>query len=138
MDGQTAMMLGLIGVLVTQVVNRFLAERSNKAATPEELGMLVQAFSTHRSFGTVIPIGITVVVLIVGMAYRQAFAQIFATGFLCVLFSLALLQIAVYRRLRSLELSPEYMKRFVQQAAFVQIGNLASISMLAYGMAVGI
>ena len=134
MKPETCLIVGIVFYLVTTVVNRFLGERNYKRLPKEDKLKLTDAFSTHRSLATYIPIAIMVAVMAIGYANPSTFVVAFPIGAILVLAVSFLLQIDILRRLSDLSLPDEYINNFRLQSTVAQVGNVMALSMFAYGI----
>ena len=128
------MIAGVLVLLATIVINRFLGERNYGRLTPDEKLRLTDAFSAHRSLGTYIPVGVMLAVLAVGFFSPQLLPLVFPVGVGLVLVVLLAIQVAVFRRLKELALPDSFVTRFRVQSTLVQLGNIVALSLLAYGI----
>jgi hypothetical protein len=134
MKPETCVIIGVLVYLATIALNRFLGERNYASLTPDEKLKLTDAFSSHRSLGTYIPIAIMLLVIVIGYSYPHEFPMLFAGGVVAVLMISLALQIAIVRDLKKLSLPDAYVNKFRVQSMLVQFGNIAALSMLAYGI----
>lgn len=134
MKPETCLIVGVVFYFVTTVINRFLGERNYKSLSEEDKVKLTDAFSTHRSLATYIPIAIMVAVMAIGYANPSTFVVAFPIGVILVLVVSFTLQIGILRRLSELSLPDEYVSKFRLQSTVVQIGNIMALSMFAYGI----
>jgi uncharacterized membrane protein len=134
MKPETCIIFGAIVYFLTTAINRFLGERNYKSLSHEDRLKLTDAFSTHRSLATYIPIGIMLVVVLIGYLNPDTFIVGFPIAVVLVLIASFALQIAILRRLSQLSLAKEYVAKFRTQFTLVQIGNVLALSLFAYGI----
>lgn len=134
MKPQTYIIIGLLAYFATSALNRFLGERNYGSLSQEDKLKLTDAFSKQRSLATYIPIGIFLVAIAIVYANPQTFSVVFPAGFVMILFASLVMQVAIFRRLTELSLPGEYVTKFRIQSTLVQIGNIITLSLLAYGI----
>lgn len=128
------MITGFVTFFLTTAINRFLGERNYRTLSQEDKVKLIDAFATHRSLGTYIPIGVMLIMFAVSYTVPQAIVFVFpASVVLLVLFSIAL-QVAILRRLSELAIPADYVSKFFVQSCLVQVGNLIALSMFTFGI----
>ncbi len=138
MNPETCLIAGVLVLFATIALNRFLGERNYATLSPEDRMKLTDAFSTHRSLATYLPIGIMLVVIAVGYGNPRVLPVAFPAGVVLVLVVSLALQLAILRRLKQLALPENYVANFRVQAMLVQTGNIAALSLFAYGVIAGI
>ena len=74
-------------------------------------------------------------VIAIGYTHPTTFAYTFPLGIALLLILSLVLQIAILRRLTELLLPDQYVSKFRLQSTLVQIGNVVTLSMFAYGIA---
>ena len=134
MEPHTAFMIGVAALFVTIAINRFLGERNYKCLSPEDKMKVIDQFSSHRSLATYIPIAIMACVIAASYLNSALFRWLFPTGVVLVLIVSLILQLFIFRQLRSLGLPEDYVSKFRFQSIAVQIGNVVALSMFAYGI----
>jgi hypothetical protein len=130
----TYILFGLIANFATLALNRFLGERNYRALAPEDKMKVIDQFSRHRSLATYLPIGVFLIMIAVIYAFPQTLVVALPAGLLAVLLVSVVLQYAVFRRLLDLSLPDDYVRRFRVQSTLVQIGNIVSLGLVAYGV----
>lgn len=134
MEKEQLAFLGLFVFMATMVANRFLGEKNFRALANEDKLKLVEAFSGYRSLSTYVPIGLMLVVLLIGRVMPQLFLPSFiAVIVFLIAFSIAI-QVLIIRRLGALELPSEYVAKFRFQSILVQVGNLVGYALIVFGI----
>ncbi len=134
MTPETSLIAGVLVLFATIALNRFLGERNYNTLSPEEKLKLTDAFSTHRSLATYLPIAVMLAIIAVGYGNPRIFLVAFPAGVVLILVVTLALQIAIVRRLKQLALPDNYVAKFRVQAMLVQTCNIVALSMLAYGI----
>jgi len=130
----TYILAGLIANFATLALNRFLGERNYRTLTPEEKLKFIDAFSRHRSLATYLPIGVFLVMIAVIYVLPQTLVVALPAAILSVVLVSLVVQFAVFRRLLDLSLPDDYVRRFRVQSSVVQMGNIVSLGLVAYGV----
>lgn len=134
MTPEHCMIIGFVTLFLTTAINRFLGERNFRTLSQEDKVKLTDAFATHRSLGTYIPIGVMLIMITVSYTLPQALVFVVPVSVaLLLLFSIAL-QVAILRRLRELAVPADYVSKFFVQSCLVQAGNIIALSMFAFGI----
>lgn len=134
MKPETSLFVGVLFYFLTIVLNRFLGERNYSSLAQEDKLKLTDGFSKHRSWATYLPIGIMLAVIFVGYLNPQTFRFAFPVGVLLVLINSLVVQILIFRKLKTLSLPQEYVSKFRVQSILVQIGNIVAMTLFAYGI----
>ncbi len=134
MKPETSLIVGVLVYFLTTALNRFLGERNYKSLSQEDKLKLTDAFSTHRSMATYVPIAIMLAVIAAGYIYPRTFVVGFPIGVILVLIVALSIQIAILRRLSKLALPEEFVAKFRVQSILAQIGNVVAMSLFAYGV----
>lgn len=134
MPPQNFMIAGLLLMVTTLALNRFLAERNYRSLIQENKLKLMDEFSKQRSLATYIPIAIMIVVFLLSTQIPGAFTIAFPIGVVALLVVAFAIQASILRRLSQLALPAEYVRKFQLQSFIVQIGNVCALSMMTYGV----
>jgi hypothetical protein len=127
MGFQSALLVGVGAMFFSHGVNRYLGERNFKQLSPDEKVRLVDQFSSVRSAGTYLPIAIMGLVILLTMAYPQAFRWFFPIGVGAILLVSFALQVLIFRQLAVLELPDDFVSRYRFQAFVVLCGNVVAL-----------
>lgn len=134
MPPQNFMIVGLLLLVTTLALNRFLAERNFRLLSQEDKLKLIDEFSKQRSLATYIPIAIMIVVFLLSTQIPGVFTIVFPIGVVMLLLVAFVIQASILRRLSQLSLPAEYVKKFQFQSFLVQTGNVLALSMMTYGV----
>ena len=134
MKPETSLIVGVLVYFLTTALNRFLGERNYKSLSQEDKLKMTDAFSTHRSMATYIPIAIMLAVIAAGYINPSTFVVGFPIGVILVLIVALSIQIAIVRRLSELALPEEFVAKFQVQSILAQIGNVVAMSLFANGV----
>ncbi|MBL8872512.1 MAG: hypothetical protein JNK90_22235 [Planctomycetaceae bacterium] len=134
MTPEHCMIIGFVTFFLTTAINRFLGERNYRTLSQEDKVKLIDAFATHRSLGTYIPIGVMLIMFAVSYTIPQTLVFVFpASVVLLLIFSIAL-QVTILRRLKELTLPADYVAKFFVQSCLAQVGNIIALSMFTFGI----
>ncbi len=137
MQQQTVFISALIVYLVNMALNRFLTERTYRLLTQGDKIRLLDSSSSHRSLGTYLPLGLVLASFVVGNFNNAWEAPLLGTGLLLAIAAGIVIQFSLIQKLRSLNISPEFIRQFGLQIIVVQILPGIAVCLIVYSVFAG-